>query len=117
MRLSIWRFDPSTEGQPRRRWELRFARRSIFARSLVVTAAVGLVASFASISPPSVAADELAYSAAAASSPYQFSAEPYAPSGAQQRSDFAYELQPGHAILDQLAVLNNTSTPESFVVY
>jgi len=48
---------------------------------------------------------------------YQFSVEPYAAPGTQQRSSFTYELQPGHSILDQVAILNSSSNPESFIVY
>ncbi len=52
-----------------------------------------------------------------ASTDFQFSAEPFAAPGAQQRSYFSYQLQPGHRILDQVVVLNKSSAPESFVVY
>jgi hypothetical protein len=50
-------------------------------------------------------------------SSYQFSVEPLAAPGSQQRSHFAYELQPGHSVLDQVVILNNSSNPESFIVY
>lgn len=46
-----------------------------------------------------------------------FSAEPYAATGAQQRSQFAYQLLPGHKILDQLVIMNASQTAESFLVY
>jgi hypothetical protein len=48
---------------------------------------------------------------------YQFSVEPFAATGSQQRSDFSYELQPSHSVLDQLVILNNSPTSESFIVY
>jgi hypothetical protein len=48
---------------------------------------------------------------------FQFSAEPYAAPGSQQRSYLAYELQPGHHLLDQIVILNKSAAPESFLVY
>jgi hypothetical protein len=61
---------------------------------------------------PAEAAD-----AAPQSSNYQFSVEPYAVAGSQQRSNFSYELQPGHSVLDQVVILNNSPNPESFNIY
>jgi hypothetical protein len=48
---------------------------------------------------------------------FKFSVEPYATPGSQQRSYLAYQLQPGHHLLDQIVVLNKSSAPESFLVY
>ena len=59
----------------------------------------------------------VAGAAPAPASGYQFSVEPFAGTGSQQRSDFSYELQPGHSVLDQVLILNNSANPESFVVY
>jgi hypothetical protein len=53
----------------------------------------------------------------ASTSGYQFSVEPFAGTGSQQRTDFSYELQPGHSVLDQVLILNNSSNPEAFTVY
>jgi hypothetical protein len=54
---------------------------------------------------------------ASPASNFQFSVEPYASPGTAQRANFTYELQPGHSILDQVAILNSSSSPETFVVY
>jgi hypothetical protein len=70
----------------------------------------------ASLAPLSAGASEVA-SSPAPNSQYQFSAEPYAAAGSQQRSDFAYELQAGHRILDQLVIANSSQVPESFLIY
>jgi Bacterial protein of unknown function (DUF916) len=51
------------------------------------------------------------------SSNYQFSVEPYSAPGSAQRSEFNYELQPGHTVLDQVVILNTSSDPETFTVY
>lgn len=118
MKLSIWGIEPGADVRQRGHWwRIHWTRRTGLVRRLAITAAVGLGAFSAGISPARAAASELASTPAPSSSPYQFSAEPYAASGAQQRPDFAYELQPGHAILDQLVVLNNTTTAESFLIY
>ncbi len=54
---------------------------------------------------------------ASPASNFQFSVEPYASPGTQQRANFTYELAPGHSILDQVSILNSSSSPETFVVY
>jgi hypothetical protein len=46
-----------------------------------------------------------------------FSAEPYGAQGAQQRSEFSYQLLPGHRILDQLVIKNTSNATKSFLVY
>ena len=51
------------------------------------------------------------------SSNYQFSVEPYSAPGVAERSEFNYELQPGHTVLDQVVILNTSSNPEAFTVY
>lgn len=58
-----------------------------------------------------------ASSTASPNSQYQFSVEPYAAAGSQQRSEFTYQLLPGHRILDQFVVANSSQTAESFLVY
>lgn len=54
---------------------------------------------------------------ASPASNFQFSVEPYASPGTAQRANFTYELAPGHSILDQVAILNSSSSPETFIVY
>ncbi|HMC40926.1 MAG TPA: hypothetical protein VKI19_14770, partial [Acidimicrobiales bacterium] len=74
--------------------------------------------SFAALVLPSPArAAELTAAVGAAAAPFEFSAEPYAAHGAQQRSEFSYELQPGHQILDQFVVKNLSTADESFLIY
>ncbi|MHB1775909.1 MAG: hypothetical protein ACYCU7_07990 [Acidimicrobiales bacterium] len=79
-------------------------------------AAVAMGALSAGVAP-SPAAAAPAPSAAASNSEFQFSAEPYSDPGVQQRSQFTYELQPGHRILDQVVVKNFSTTTEKFLVY
>jgi hypothetical protein len=75
-----------------------------------------VVTSFLAVAAlPSAA--EAATSSSGPASNYKFSVEPYAASGTQQRSEFNYELQPGHSILDQVVILNNSTNPESFTAY
>ncbi len=66
---------------------------------------------------PAGAAGAVGASSGGANTNFQFSAEPFAGPGAQQRAYFSYELLPGHRILDQVVVLNKSNAPESFIVY
>jgi hypothetical protein len=52
-----------------------------------------------------------------AASNFQFSVQPYSASGTQPRSEFSYDLQPGHSILDRVVILNTSKSPETFVAY
>ena len=90
-------------GKLSRRYALRFAA----VLTVIMVSFLGATAS-----PHADAA-----TAAPQSSNYQFSVEPFAAAGSQQRSDFSYELQPGHSVLDQVVILNNSPNPEAFNVY
>ena len=83
----------------------------------VVVAACASVVSILGVVPLSPSAGAAVTQSPSSNSKYQFSVEPYAAKGAQQRSNFSYELQPGHAVLDQVAVLNASSSPETFIAY
>ena len=88
-------------------------------RALVLTSTFGFIAVFGSLLQ-GISASQTVGAAAAPptqASGYQFSVEPFAAPGSQPRSHFSYELQPGHSVLDQVVILNNSSNPESFVVY
>lgn len=82
-------------------------------RSLVIASATVLSTLLAGIVPAGAASPQ---SASSGVSP-NFSAEPYAANGAQQRSQFAYQLQPGHQIYDQVVIKNGSQNAESFLVY
>ena len=86
-------------------------------RAQVLTSTIVLMALFVSLLGVTFESSVADAASAAPASGYQFSVEPFAGTGSQQRSDFSYELQPGHSVLDQVVILNNSSNPESFVVY
>jgi hypothetical protein len=86
-------------------------------RAQVLTSAVVLIAVLVSLLGDTFESSVAGAAPAAPASGYQFSVEPFAATGSQLRSDFSYELQPGHSVLDQVLILNNSANPESFVVY
>jgi hypothetical protein len=96
--------------------DLEGARRRSPRYQLAIAAAV-LVGGISAIVTPSSAGAAEAASSAAPNSQYQFSAEPYATPGSQQRSAFTYQLLAGHRLLDQLVIANTSQTDESFLVY
>ena len=102
-------------GRPR----LRGGRLRRLASAASMAAAIGvLLVPFAQGTGTAGAATVPAPKAAGgANTNFQFSAEPYAAPGSQQRSYLAYELQPGHHLLDQVVILNKSAAPESFLVY
>jgi hypothetical protein len=71
----------------------------------------------AGVAPAGAADPAPTASTAGPNAQFKFSAEPYASAGAQQRSQFAYQLQPGHQILDQLVIRNAGQADETFLVY
>jgi hypothetical protein len=88
------------------------------AAALVASVAPSQVAAAPKLAPSFLAAaPELAPPAASPNSQFNYSAEPYAATGAQQRSEFTYQLQPGHKILDQFVVLNSSGADERFLIY
>jgi hypothetical protein len=83
---------------------------------MIAAAVVGGL--FVGLAPTRVAAaPQLPSATPAPNSQYNFSAEPYAATGTQQRSDFSYQLQAGHRLLDQFVVLNASHADEHFLVY
>ncbi len=98
----------------RDRWAPPAHRLAIAAAAVVAAVALGALSAGVA---PSRAAAAPAPSAAAPNSEFQFSAEPFSDPGAQQRSQFTYQLQPGHRILDQVVVKNLSNTTETFLVY
>lgn len=106
--------------RPARRPDLQHERSRRMTRLLPLIAAASVIAGglSAGIAPAAVAAAPLlASTTAGPNNGFQFSVEPYTASGAQQRSDFSYQLQPGHQILDQFVVKNTSKDAESFLVY
>lgn len=112
----------SNTGDRRRggRPDLRRNQRRGLARLLqAITAAAVLFGGLsAGIAPgPAVASTGQLAPTAAPNTGFQFSAEPYSEPGSQQRSDFSYQLQPGHHILDQFVIKNTSKAAESFDLY
>jgi hypothetical protein len=94
---------------------LRRHRRMGLGSQVVIATALLLGVLFTGVASSGAAAP--ASSSATPNNQYQFSVEPYAAAGSQQRADFAYQLLPGHRILDQFVVANSSQTAESFLVY
>jgi hypothetical protein len=93
------------------------ARRLALAARVAAAAGVLLVAGSQGTIPAGAAGAPAPQASGGANTDFQFSAEPYAAPGSQQRSYLSYQLQPGHHLLDQIVVLNKSSAPESFLVY
>ena len=94
---------------PKARWIRTCWRTWILASAIVVPLLVSPM-----FSASSGAAETQAPGAA---SNFQFSVQPFADTGSQQRSDFTYELQPGHSVLDRVVIINSSSNAETFVAY
>jgi hypothetical protein len=82
-------------------------------RPLVIVAATVLSVLMVGIGPSGAASPPPPSSGVAPN----FSAEPYAAAGSQQRSQFVYQLLPGHRILDQVVIINASNAAESFLIY
>lgn len=136
MRLSSLEIPSERDGRRRAgRPGLRGDRRTPLSRRLAIVVAVaatvvvgalstGVAPSHAAAPAPAPAPAPASLTAATASqatapsaSQFQFSAEPYAAPGAQQRSQFIYQLQAGHTIRDQVVIKNLSSIDETFLVY
>ena len=113
--LPVGTHDNTDGGRYVARPRLRRDRRMGLGSQLVIAIAVLLGGLSTGVAASGAAAP--ASSTVSPNNQYQFSAEPYAAAGSQQRSDFAYQLLPGHRILDQLVVANSSQTAESFLVY
>lgn len=91
-------------------------RRVQFKRWLASAVAVVAAASFVAVQfPPDAVAAPL--TSGGSNTDFQFSAQPFTEAGSQPRSYFSFQLQPGRQALDQVAILNKSSQPESFLVY
>lgn len=86
-------------------------------RCVATVTAVLLVTLLVAAAQAPLPAGAVPVTSGGANTDFQFSAQPYAVSGSQQRSYFNFQLEPGHRILDQVAILNKSSAPESFLVY
>ena len=111
----------NTKGRrPAGQSDLQGTRRMSPARLLqmIAAAAVMVIGLSAVVAlSPVAAAPGLASATAAPNKQFQFSAEPYAAQGSQQRSEFSYQLQPGHPILDRFVILNPSKAATSFLIY